>query len=290
MWRVAFLVPALLIMATGMGLLAQSGSNQGAAVSADENIRLPADWLEGAVDRTRGITARERDGYYHTLARARMVDERKLAAAAGQLLAQAQEEFRSDPKHKNHRFSQFFDIATRPDWYRGRPVTLRGYIQRLETIEAGDNDDGLVELHQAYVFTTDSHPNPYVVVFTEPPAGIPRPTPGSPVNDIVVTGYFFKLWSYEAQHSTWAAPLVLAHRIEWHPRPPPLSSRTGFKIALGSGLALVAATIVLVIVWQRRADLRFRQRQRERFGSTPDDSRIDLSQLDARKESTDPLT
>lgn len=244
------------------------------------SIEIPEAWLLGVRDLTRGISETEREPYYHILAHARQFDLSRLNAAGRADSEQALSAYQSDPKNKNRSFSLFADIVRRPDHYRGKPIQLRGYLQRLETIDAGENDEGLTTLHQGYLFTGDSLQSPYVVVSSEMTPDIPRPTKGHPTNDVVVTGYFFKLWSYEAERGQWAAPLILAKTIEWHPRPPALSERAEFKVALGVGLALLAATLVAVLVKQRRDDRRFRAAQAARQGTTTAQDLAALKQLE----------
>jgi hypothetical protein len=128
-------------------------------------------------------------------------------------------------------------------------------------MDAGENDEGLETLHQGYLFTADSLQNPYIIVTREIPKDIPRPKKGSPTNDVTVTGYFFKIWSYEAQRGNWAGPLILADRLDWNPSPPPLSTRLEFKIALVVILTLMLGALVFVLRKQRREDRRFRPMQ-----------------------------
>jgi hypothetical protein len=248
----------------------QAEAPQGQPRPRMDPAAIPSRWFANTRDRTRGISNEERDAYYAILARAGTISLDRQRQLAESLRSQAETEFRSDPDHKGRKFSLFVDLIQHPERYRGKPVTLRGYIQGLETMEAGENDEGLTLLHQAYFFTADSLQNPYVVVTTEIPPDIPRPRKGSPTNDVSVTGYFFKIWSYEAERGNWAGPLILAGKLEWNPSPPPLTARLEFKIALGIGLALGITILALVILKQRRDDRRFRASQTDRHDSEAD--------------------
>ncbi|MFN0056403.1 MAG: hypothetical protein ACKV0T_30015 [Planctomycetales bacterium] len=240
-------------------------------------MELPNAWLENVRDRTRGIRNEERDPYYQILAAARTADPQALRAAGRETAAAAERAFRADPGNKRRKFSLFAELARQPGPLRGRPVTLHGYIQRLESFEAGENDEGLTTLHQAYLFTGDSLQSPYVVVCSELTPGIPIPSKGQPTNDIFVSGYFFKLWSYDAERGTWAAPLILAHTLEWHPRPIPLTSRASFKGSLAAGLAL---TLLLIAYWLRRQRLEVSRLREARLDSPTQLSNNDLAQLE----------
>jgi hypothetical protein len=243
-------------------------------------IRVPPEWFPGVKDLTRGISDAEREPYYRVLAHCRPLDPGLLHEAGRQTANDAANSFRADPRNRGRTFSQFADIVQHPDRYRGKPITLHGYIQRLETMDAGENDEGLTTLHQAYLFTGDSLQNPYVVVCVEIPAGIPRPTKGNPTNDIFVTGYFFKLWSYEAERGRWAAPLVLAKTLEWRPGPVPWSARTGVRISMGIGLAILLLGLVAVVFKQRRDDRRFRQEQTRHESASARRELADFEQLE----------
>lgn len=247
-------------------------------------VDVPPEWFSGTRDRTRGISETERDAYYRALAQAGKIDPQQLRRRAQALRDQAERAFHSDPMNKGRMYSQFVDIVQRPDQFRGKPVTLKGYIQGLDTMDAGENDEGLQTLHQAYLFTADSLQNPYVVVTREIPPDIPRPKKGSPTNDVSVTGYFFKIWSYEAQRGNWAGPLILADRLEWNPGPPPLSSRIEFKIALAATLALLLLGLILLLARQRRDDRRFRELRAARQSQDADDPSVELRHLENNPE------
>jgi len=259
-----------------------AGSNAPGAVGPGKPaaIDVPPEWFAGTRDRTRGVSDTERDAYYRVLAQAGKVDSQQLRKRAHALWDEAERAFRSDPKNKGRMYSQFVDIVQRPDQFRGKPVTLKGYIQGLDTMDAGENDEGLQTLHQAYLYTADSLQNPYVVVTREIPPDIPRPKKGSPTNDVTVTGYFFKIWSYEAQRGNWAGPLILADRLEWNPGPPPLSSRIEFKIALAATLALLLLGLILLLARQRRDDRRFRAFRAARQSRDTDDPSDALRHLE----------
>jgi hypothetical protein len=223
---------------------------------------IPDAALAPVRDLTEGIREEEREAYFAVLDHARTVSPKGLNAAAARTLDRALGRFNSDPKNARKKFSLFGDIVRHPQEYRGQPVRLHGYIRRIETFEAGENDQGFKTLHQAWLFTEDSLGNPYVVICSDLPPNLPNPKKGSPTNDIAVTGYFFKLWSFQAERGNWGAPLILAGRLEWNPPPPPLSATLPFKLDLGGALLLLFATVTVVIVRRTRLDRAFRDARR----------------------------
>jgi hypothetical protein len=237
------------------------GANQAAGgppAATSPPVALPTGLLQSVHDRTEGILDDEREPYYQVLDRARRVRPAELAAAGRQTLERFQTDFEGNPKNARRKFSLFADMVQHPDAFRGQPVRLHGYIRRVESFDAGENDQGLKTLHQVWLFTDDSQRNPWVVVCSELPEGMPIPRPASPTNDIYVSGYFFKLWSFRAERGQWGAPLILAGQLEWRP-PPPLPSTTPlFRMLLGGSLVIVVLAIVVGIVFRARSDRAFR--------------------------------
>ncbi|RPI77095.1 MAG: hypothetical protein EHM42_14185 [Planctomycetaceae bacterium] len=153
-----------------------------------------------------------------------------------------------------------------PDSWRGQPVTLRGYIRDLAPMEAGENAFGIKTLYQANLFTEDSSQLPWVVVCAEIPENLPRPTARRPTDNVTVTGYFFKLWTYRAETESgrWTAPVLLASRIDWQPAPagPSLAPQW-----LSVPLALAAAGVAAAL-WLRSQNRKTRKRL-ERLQADP---------------------
>lgn len=208
--------------------------------------------LKSIVDFTGLDRPDERSSYFGMLDHARSTPLPAQRRRARDALQEARQEFERSSGRKPDEFRLFAQIVSQPDRYRGIPVTLTGRIRRLETLEAGDNDVGLTQLSQAYLYTDDSRPLPWVVVATEIPDDMPRPEAGRPVEHVVVTGYLHKLWSYQTEEGRWAAPLILAGRLEYRPPPPTagwLWWEAGVVCAFGLG------TVILVVI-SRRAGVR----------------------------------
>src|SRR5262249_29516108 len=110
-----------------------------------------------------------------------------------------------------------------PEKYRGQVVQAEGRLRRInrfdpppEAARAGVNDR-----YEAWIINDAVGPNPYCVVFTEWPAGLPRDLLGKERIDqhIVVrfAGYFYKRYRYTAADSkagaTREALLLIGHSL-----------------------------------------------------------------------------
>jgi hypothetical protein len=214
---------------------------------------FPVEQLAGVRDLTSGFSGPEHDAYYALLAHARETSAALQQAAARQVRAQAQAAHAA--RKTNRKFSMFYELIKQPTAYRGLPVTLRGSLRDLTPMDSGENSHGITQMYQGNLFTEDSLQSPYVVVCLERPKEMPIPAPDRPTDHVLVTGYFFKVWSYRPERGNWAAPLILANRLEWQPPAP------GWIASPAWRWGLVAATCILAagIVWWLR-----RQRAEER--------------------------
>ena len=239
---------------------------------------IPAEWLTGISDLTSGFSADEHGSYYQILARARegLAEQQQ---AATQNLALADSDYHADRANRKRQYRLFYDLVTRPDSWRGQPVTLRGYIRDLTPMEAEENELGLTQLYQAHLFTEDSMQFPYVVVCTEIPPNLPRPEPRRPTDFITVTGYFYKLWTYRAETETgrWSAPLIVAGKLEWNPprAAPAWWRRLGPGVAVGAVCVLATA---IALLQRRRRQERAVLRQIRGLGQEPAPSEAELRQ------------
>jgi hypothetical protein len=207
----------------------------------------------------------ERDVYFGLLNLAGQVPLTVQRARAKAVAVAGETAFRADPKNKGRPYSQFADLVLTPGRYRGKPVTMEGYIQKLDRMDAGDNDYGLTDLYQSYLFTPESKGNPVVIVSREIAQGLPRPTKGNATNYIRVTGYFYKVWRYEAERGGWAAPLLIAHRLEYRP---PQRGPMNDLVRTGTSVLVVVLFLGLVLaVWIRNRNT---QRERARLRQASD--------------------
>ena len=227
----------------------------------------------------------ERDVYYGLLNLAGQVPLSVQRARAKAVATAGEAAFRADPKQKGRPYSQFADLVLSPGRYRGKPVTMEGYIQKLDRMDAGENEYGLTDLYQSYLFTPESKGNPVVVVTREVTPGLPRPTKGNATNYIRVTGYFYKIWRYDAERGGWAAPLLIANRLEYRP---PQRGPFDDLIRTATSVGAVAVFVGLVLtLWVRNRNAR---RDRERLRKSPSLATPDFVAFDSALPSSAPNT
>ena len=203
-----------------------------ASLSRSGDVIFPGRW-NPVEHRTLGIRPVERALYYDLLESAvRKPPEQQRAAA---------ERFASRRRQalgllEDAELPTFADVFRNPELYEGEQVTLSGYARRIVDYPAGENPHGLTTLTEASVFTQDSQSNPAVVVAAAADADLPRG------DDLMVpvrfTGYFFKMYGFEARDTNRVAPLFLAGRLERMEEPAPQSG--GPWLLVLAGLVAVA--------------------------------------------------
>ena len=224
-----------------------------AAVTTD----LDPSWLAATKHLQTGLLSRnirpdEATGYFAILNHARQLPLTDLKSAAMQFQTGRLTAIRRDPEYRAYfrkpdaLFPTFADLYRKPEVYHGQLVTFRGHLRRLVSSSAGENPHGIQQLHEAWLYVDGAQQNPVVVVCTELPPNIPAGT-DILVDFVSATGYFFKRYGYEDRSGQPRfAPLILAQRLEWTPRPP--RSEWASAGAL-FGLTLGAAAAVAVVWW-----------------------------------------
>ena len=162
------------------------------------DVEIDKHLLQPVRDNTLGVVRDEFPAYYAILAKARDLPPSLLEQAA-----------RDD--------ISYTVLMVDPDDFRGRLLTIEGDVKRLVKFPAGRNANGIEELYEAWLFTRDSGNDPYRVVCTSLPAGIPQGGQLTKSVHVRVTAYFFKREGYVAQHGLHTAPLLLAKRMRWFP-------------------------------------------------------------------------
>lgn len=156
-------------------------------------------------DNVLGIPSEEQDAYYSLLDQARSTN---LVADAKTFWNVRKKEH---PELGNSSHPPFADLFQQPDAYRGHPVSQVGHLRRVIEYPAGKNDYGIENLYESWIYPADSDANPIVVVST---ALHPRILRGDDLSQYVgVSGYYFKLYGYNAQDTTRRAPMLLAHEV-----------------------------------------------------------------------------
>ena len=173
--------------------------------------------LEVVKDNTVNLLYEERGVYFRML---QLAEETPLSRQE-EFAADFREERRlANPRYAKRKLSEFqpfVDLFQNPDEYRGRPVSLHGVLRKLTKFDPGKNSLGIDEAYEGWLYTDDAQSNPTVIVFTSKPQKLS--VGGDLTEEIRVTGYFLKMYGYEAQDVTRKAPLLLAGEVEWRPSP-----------------------------------------------------------------------
>ncbi len=235
------------------------------------NPKLLAPILQPFGIRSMGVRDVERDAYYEILDKARKIGNRKLKVAAAEFKKQRlalprYERYRTDPS----KFPTFIDLFKNPLKYHGKVVTVHGHALKLIDVAAGKNDFGLETVWEVWLYTDDSQNNPVVAVVSSIPDGIPRGQEIR-VDNISITGFFFKNYLYEAQDQQRFAPMLLGHKLEWSPPSPPAPPLVPPWITYS--LVIVGMTCGVTLLWYiSKSDRKSRDRRmsKELGTSTPE--------------------
>lgn len=141
------------------------------------------------------------------------------------------------------------EIVRNPDAFRGKPVRLEGYVRRITPIDPGPNNLGVRVLYECAVFSDEYDLNPWFFVVLHIPEGMPT---GDGLRErVTATGYFLKLWAYQAGDGLRYAPLFIGPRLVWHPAPRETGLRP-LEVALFVLLLGLVITFAVVLWWSAR--------------------------------------
>ncbi len=219
------------------GLVANQDA-QAAGVSDDSSkteTEIDRSVFAGIQDKTRVLPGR---AYFHLLDVARHRGQPDLSQSARRDLT-------------------FAHFDRTPDLYRGELVLLKGHLQRLTEIRPVANAEGFERVYEGWLFTDESQGNPYVIVVSTLPDGMPLG--GNVRESVSFAGYFLKLWTYQSGDGKRFAPLLIGHGLEWHRRPAmPLAGAGAHTAMLGIAIGLVIL-LGAAIWWSRHSTDRIRQ-------------------------------
>lgn len=247
-------------------------------ISLDGGASINPAVLGKVVDGTIGLTVEDREAYFRILKLTEKLDPDELR----QLAHEFREDRHGASKYRQRpiaKFPLFVDLFQHPAQYRGRPVSLHGYFRRLVSYDAGKNDQGLNELYEGWFYPDEGQGNPAVVIFLEKPEGLPI---GADITEeISVTGYFLKMYGYEAHDTARKAPLILAQTVRWRPQ----RERARWNPSSQMYFAVTAGMIViafLIGIGVRETRLRYERERKARMGQydtfvPPDDSQPAVS-------------
>ena len=263
------LIPLLILQLPGRCGLVAAASNADVNLPDGivESVRHPEYGL-----RSWGIRDEERDAYYRVLQHARDTNLKDQMRAADQFRQQRRDAIEFDPSRskQNESFPVYYDLFQNEEVYHGQPVTLTGHVRRLISYRAGENPYGIETLYEAWLYTDDSQHHPAIIVATSVPDGVSMGSEDFLLDNVSVTGYFFKMYGYEAKDTNRFAPLILAQRIIWSP--PDVEAVSPVTRVI---LSVVVCTVILMAVvvwwWIAKKDRKSREEYR-RLMSDPDDA------------------
>lgn len=217
--------------------LAQEANTEDTSDETDLNLEL----LKSVQHQTFKVLPAERDAYYQILDHAAQTNPQNLKSAA---LRFQQKRRLEDPRLKNipaAEFPTFVDLFQNFKRYHGRPVTLKGHVRRLIQ---HPSSKGERQRYEAWVFTQNSQTNPAVIVLNSIPKGMPMGD--NLLEKVSVTGYFFKLYGYEARDTARLAPLILADELKWFPSGNEVAPAIPpHYYAIAVGVAVIALGLIL---------------------------------------------
>jgi hypothetical protein len=157
----------------------------------------------------------------------------------------------------------FLQLYRQPSDYRGKLVTVRGYIYLGEHVTAPENIYGIESYYIFWVRPSGAR-SPVMVYSLFVPDGFPdltkiEGTGKAPVLDeeVEFTGFFFKRRAYRAQDATRLAPVVLAKTPRWQPsaetaRPSDELPGPLFWSLLLGGTAVFGIGCAVIVYWLSR--------------------------------------
>lgn len=184
-------------------------------------------------------------------------------AAYALLLARVREQSAAELAANSRRDVMFTHLWQKPERYRGLPIHLDGTINRVLSYEVATTLAPGGRIYEAWAVTPDSTPNPFVLVFENPPAGLPG---GTDLDErMSFNGYFFKLMSYKAADTFRHAPLLVG-QLTRVPRPATFTGTYSRTTVLWSLLLVGVLTVIALLrlafqTGKQQAKVHFREEE-----------------------------
>jgi len=220
------------------------------------NLAIDSELLEGIQDNSVGIRDSERTLYFMLLRRLRTESDSALHRAAQPIA--------------------FNVLMVDSKKYLGRVLRVKGEVRRITPLAAAPDRD-LSKLYEVWLFTADSGLNPYRVVCSSLPDGMPTGEKLPNNMRVEVTGYYFKRYGYAtADGRLHVAPLLLAKSMQW-PRSEQSSEPTHHRATNVIIVSIVGLLLLLGAVWWRMriSDRDFENRFLKRLQAPPDQMTAD---------------
>ncbi|MDA1251073.1 MAG: hypothetical protein O2820_17800 [Planctomycetota bacterium] len=229
----------------------ESGTQAG---PSETDLIIDPELLAQIKDNSVGIRDSERDLHYFMLAKARDTPLEMLEKSARDDVA----------------FSVLMNESPK---FIGQLLTIKGELRGLRPYGAGRNEHGVDHLYEAWIKTLDAGDNPYRVLCSRIPQGIPQGMEIEPGTVVKITGYYFKRYGYPAHdHRLHVAPLILAPEVYWFRQRPARdrNAEDGGIVPYILGLAAIVGSIIAILLWQfRKSDREFERQHLKRFTAAP---------------------
>ena len=179
----------------------------------------------------------------------------------------------ADMESRANREITFAKLWKYPHQHRAELVRMRMQVKRVihdQGDEVAANSFGLEEMYEIWTTTEDSNGNPFIIIVPELPPGIPVAHESH--GDIVFSGYFLKIFGYEAaDKKARGAPLLIGRLRKWGGSgnaKAVASARDAGLMTLILALGMVICVVILGVTLYRQ--IRGRKVRSLRLSSLPD--------------------
>jgi hypothetical protein len=111
--------------------------------------------------------------------------------------------------------ADYIQLVDQPDFYRGKLVTVYGYVRQVSEQTPAENALGIKNYYRIVVQPTDGSYWPIFVYCVKLPPNLQTGENGAAGN-MKVTGLFFKKLSYPWENGLGTAPVIVANTIEYY--------------------------------------------------------------------------
>lgn len=188
-----------------------------------------------------GITFEEKDLYYQTIQQILELPQQTLEEAAIAFREKRHAAWKASQK-AGQTFSSFADLYFYPQANQGHALTLRGHLQRLIRLPPDESYPEVPPLYEAWLFPEGAQQNPTVVITGSVPDD--WPLGDVTIDQVQVTGIFYRHYTYRGQGEKRYAPLIIAQRLT---SAPPEIPQPQQQQALWTKILLIALAAALFL-------------------------------------------
>jgi hypothetical protein len=144
----------------------------------------------------------------------------------------------------------YAQLFRQSDAYRGKLATVSGIVRRAQRLDVAANPYGIEAYYQVWLFPKDNPVSPVIAYCLRLPKGFPLGK--EIVEDVALTGFFFKRCAYRAKDTMRTAPTLLAKTLHWDKRPSTSELPTSpFAMILMAACGIALAGILLIYIYWR---------------------------------------